>query len=95
MIDEIPVDMGLDFPDSVNPFLKRHILLYPPHQGHSGVRMHIDKGRHCCFALTINHFYTGSGNLSARITSGSDDSCNHTSFNVNIRYSSVANDILQ
>ena len=57
--------------------------------------MHIDKGRHCCFALTVNHFYAGGGNLSARSIGGIDDSGNHTSFNVNVRYSSVANNILQ
>ena len=56
MIDEIPVNVGLDLPDSVNPIFQLHILLDAPHEGHSRVGVHIDKGRHSRLSPAIHHF---------------------------------------
>ena len=52
-IDKLVIQNSLRLPYSIQPSGKRHILADSPEKSHSGMGMHIDKGRHHCFSASV------------------------------------------
>ena len=71
-VDEIVVEMLLDLPDLVEPGVEEHVLADAPHQGHGGVRMHVDESGDGDLARAVHHLHV-PGDLPVRAGTGRSD----------------------